>query len=95
MNIVGDFHRNECISYKISNMYIYVCVCVYINYLIVRGGFELDPLKEELMSLSYKTLGYKSLSMLIDKYGFLCRRCQYLYTLRAVTKTLDNLPSLI
>ena len=66
MNIVGDFHRNECISYKISNIYIYV----YINYLIVRGGFELDSLKEELMSLSYKTLGYKSLSMLIDRYGF-------------------------
>ena len=93
MNIVGDFHRNECISYKISNIYIYIYV--YINYLIVRGGFELDSLKEELMSLSYKTLGYKSLSMLIDRYGFLCRRCQYLYTLRAVTKTLDNLPSLI
>ena len=76
MNIVGDFHRNECISYKISNIYIYV----YINYLIVRGGFELDSLKEELMSLSYKTLGYKSLSMLIDRYGFFVE-CVNIYTL--------------
>ena len=60
MNIVDDFHRNECISYKISN--------IYFNYLIVRGGFELDSFKEEqIMSLSYKTLGYKSLSMFIDR----------------------------
>ena len=55
---------NKCVC-------IYIYIYIYINYLIVRVVFEPDFLKEEqAMQLSYKTLGYKSLSMFIDRYGY-------------------------
>ena len=68
MNIVGDFHRNVCISYKISYIYIYILITWLVD---SYGGFELNSLREEqTILLSYKTLDYKSSSMFIDRYGF-------------------------